>query len=200
MEAPQSESPKPINGQWKERGNFKWQAPQHLISIAELSLCVPLSHWYFEEMHCSVTRALRSNTHDVIEVVSLQAADDPVLGRVSSHACFGKLHFGRNNAKLRLLLRREEKNEKSRDAERNRAEFLSCYDVFYSICLRVFVTVTYFLRTLQIVKSIRSHLSYSTYTLPLPHHGTICLQSAAVEQQPIHQMTARHWGHVMHQC
>lgn len=141
VEAPQSESPKPINGQWKERGNFKWQAPQHLISIAELSLCVPLSHWYFEEMHGTVTRAPRSNTHDVIEVVSLQAADDPVLGRVSSHACFGKLHFGGNNAKrlpAETCVEWRRVKGKTGDAERNGAEFLSCYDLFHSICLRVF--------------------------------------------------------------
>lgn len=70
-EGPRSESPKPISGQRKEKG-----AREHLTSIAELGLCVPLSHWYFEEMHGTVSRAPHSNTHDVIEVRSLQAADD----------------------------------------------------------------------------------------------------------------------------
>lgn len=100
-EAPLSESPKPISGQRKGRGDVTRQerAREHLTSIAELSLCVPLSHWYFEEMHGTVTRAPHSNTHDVIEVLSLQAADDAVLSRVSSHACFCKLCFGHNNAR-----------------------------------------------------------------------------------------------------
>lgn len=95
-EAPQSKSPKPINGWRKERADFRRQerAREHLTSIAELSLCVPLSHWYFEGMHGTVTRAPHSNTHDVIEVLSLQAADDVVLGRVSSHACLCKYYFG----------------------------------------------------------------------------------------------------------
>lgn len=100
-EAPQMESPEPISRQRKERGDFRQQerACEHLTSIAELSLCVPLSHWYFEEMHGTVTRAPHSNTHEVIEVLSLQAADDAVLGLVSSHACLCKYYFGSNDAK-----------------------------------------------------------------------------------------------------
>lgn len=62
-------------------------------------MCVPLSQWYFEEKHGTVTRAPHSNTHDVIEVLSLQAAYDAATGPVSSHTCLGKYYFGSNNAK-----------------------------------------------------------------------------------------------------
>lgn len=126
----------------------KKRAQKHLTSIAELSLCVPLSHWYFEEMHGTVTRAPHSNTHEVIEVLSLQAADDAVLGRVSSHACLCKYHFGSNNAK-RLpadTYVRKEKREIQRGRENGNLKsgfpdllcfkFLSCYTPYCNICLR----------------------------------------------------------------
>lgn len=102
QEAPHLESPKPISGHMQERRGAtldgKKRAREHLTSIDKLSLCVPLSHWYFEEMHSTVTRAPHSNTHDVIEVQSLQAADDAALGQTCSHARFCKLYFGSNNA------------------------------------------------------------------------------------------------------
>lgn len=80
--------PKTINGKRKQREGRLRTAPkrsknsnarQHLTPIAAHSLCVPLSHWYFEAMHSTITRTPRSNARDVIEVPSLQAAADAVL-------------------------------------------------------------------------------------------------------------------------
>lgn len=47
------------------------ERPSHLTSIAELSVCVPPSHWYLDEARGTVTRALRRKAYDVIEVPSL---------------------------------------------------------------------------------------------------------------------------------
>lgn len=74
----------------------KERAWEHLTSIAECSLCVPLSHWYFVAMQS--TRAPHSKADDVIEVLSLQAADDAMLGQGGSHACLRKYYSGSNNA------------------------------------------------------------------------------------------------------
>lgn len=51
----------------------------HLTSIAELSVCVPPRHWYLDEARGAVTRALLRKAYDVIEVPSLQAADEAPL-------------------------------------------------------------------------------------------------------------------------
>lgn len=99
----------------------KERAREHLTSIAERGLCVPLSHWYFEAMHSTVTRAPHSKAHDVIEVLSLQAADDAMLGRVSSHACLCKYYSGSNNAKWLLAdtyVRKEKEKSRGADSER----------------------------------------------------------------------------------
>lgn len=90
------------------------RAREHLTSIAELSLCVPFSHWCFEEMHSTVTRAPNSHTHDVIEVLSLQAADDAVLGRESSHASSCKYYFGTN---WHSCMKGEERNVQGKTGE-----------------------------------------------------------------------------------
>lgn len=44
------------------------------------------------------TRAPHSKADDVIEVLSLQAADDAMLGQGGSHACLRKYYSGSNNA------------------------------------------------------------------------------------------------------
>lgn len=75
---------------------------EHLTPIAVCSLCVPLSHWYFEATHGTITRTPRSNARDVIEVPSLQAAADAVLDCAGSHACLCKYYSGSNNAKWLL--------------------------------------------------------------------------------------------------
>lgn len=87
-----------MGGEKKER---KKESSAHLTSIAELSVCVPPSHWYLDEACGTVTRALLRKADDVIEVPSLQAADEASLdgpgqfprlfGREQNHAKEGSV-------------------------------------------------------------------------------------------------------------
>lgn len=61
------------------RKKVRKKALVHLTSIAELSVCVPPSHWYLDEARGTVTRALLRKAYDVIEVPSLQASDEAPL-------------------------------------------------------------------------------------------------------------------------
>ncbi len=60
-------------------GERKKENADHLTSIAQLGVCVPFSHWYLDEAYGAVTRALLRIVYDVIEVPSLQAADEAAL-------------------------------------------------------------------------------------------------------------------------
>lgn len=60
-------------------GKRKKENADHLTSIALRGVCVPFSHWYLDEAYGAVTRALLRNVYDVIEVPSLQAADEAAL-------------------------------------------------------------------------------------------------------------------------
>ncbi|KAK2867159.1 hypothetical protein Q8A67_025276 [Cirrhinus molitorella] len=60
-------------------GGRKKENADHLTSIAQRGVCVPRSHWYLDETYGAVTRALLQNVYDVIEVPSLQAADEAAL-------------------------------------------------------------------------------------------------------------------------
>lgn len=86
----------------KKKNKIQKMPREHLTPIAARSLCVPLSHWYFEATHGTITRTPRSNARDVIEVPSLQAAADAVLDCAGSHACLCKYYSGSNNAKWLL--------------------------------------------------------------------------------------------------
>ena len=69
--APHSESPKPISGQRKERG------PESIWLPLPSSACVfHLATGILRRCTAPFSRAPHSSTHDVIEVRSLQAADD----------------------------------------------------------------------------------------------------------------------------
>ncbi|KAG7329558.1 hypothetical protein KOW79_007732 [Hemibagrus wyckioides] len=103
-EAPQPSSLRPrscseenkVEGE-KRKNEGKKESSAHLTSIAELSVCVPPSHWYLDEAGGAVTRALLRKADDVIEVPSLQAADEaPLDGPGQFPRLFGQ---ERNHAK-----------------------------------------------------------------------------------------------------
>lgn len=70
------------------------RAWEHPTYIAECSLCVPLMNGMLGQ--CTVPNSV---AHDVIEVLSLEDADDTMISRVTSYTYFCKYYSGSNNTK-----------------------------------------------------------------------------------------------------
>lgn len=93
-------------------------------------MCVPPSHWYLDESCRTVTRALLRKAYDVIEVPSLQAADEaPRHGPGQSPRLFGR---ERNHAKEASVKNADRRREKQTDDPPERT---SCIPFFFSTSL-----------------------------------------------------------------
>lgn len=97
-EAPYLMSPKPISRGGKKEKSRILEGKEQAESI-----CLPLPrsacvfHLATGILRGCTTLLTEPHTHEVIEVLSLQAAHDAVLGSASSHACFCGLYFRSNN-------------------------------------------------------------------------------------------------------